>query len=174
MFDSGILARFNEIGVVLTLLNSECLAGIFQYVGCIFGWRANSRWVCRKNSGSSLLSFSYSNFYLIQRFQIYFNRLWKELQVILCNDCEKRGEATFHWLYHKCSYCGSYNTRLLWFCFRVSGNNFFLKLLCVERWACINNLDFTPWDWVKVLWETSNCTWDYSNKIPFATCALII
>lgn len=24
---------------------------------------------------------------------------------------------------------------------------------CVERWACINNLDFKPWDWVKVLFE---------------------
>ncbi|XAR50105.1 Ubiquitin--protein ligase [Bertholletia excelsa] len=34
-------------------------------------------------------------------------------QVILCNDCEKKGTATFHWLYHKCSHCGSYNTRLL-------------------------------------------------------------
>ncbi|KAK3226051.1 hypothetical protein Dsin_005913 [Dipteronia sinensis] len=34
-------------------------------------------------------------------------------QVILCNDCEKRGNAPFHWLYHKCSNCGSYNTRLL-------------------------------------------------------------
>ncbi|XP_059643366.1 zinc finger protein BRUTUS-like At1g74770 isoform X2 [Cornus florida] len=36
-----------------------------------------------------------------------------QTQVILCNDCEKRGTASFHWLYHKCSYCGSYNTRLL-------------------------------------------------------------
>ncbi|XVF54236.1 hypothetical protein PTKIN_Ptkin05aG0164300 [Pterospermum kingtungense] len=34
-------------------------------------------------------------------------------QVILCNDCEKKGTAPFHWLYHKCSNCGSYNTRLL-------------------------------------------------------------
>ncbi|KAI4329594.1 hypothetical protein MLD38_027964 [Melastoma candidum] len=34
-------------------------------------------------------------------------------QEILCNDCEKRGNSTFHWLYHKCPYCGSYNTRLL-------------------------------------------------------------
>ncbi|PSR89630.1 Zinc finger protein BRUTUS-like [Actinidia chinensis var. chinensis] len=34
-------------------------------------------------------------------------------QVILCNDCEKRGTASFHWLYHKCSHCGSYNTRPL-------------------------------------------------------------
>ncbi|KAJ0049275.1 hypothetical protein Pint_15297 [Pistacia integerrima] len=34
-------------------------------------------------------------------------------QAILCNDCEKRGAAPFHWLYHKCPSCGSYNTRLL-------------------------------------------------------------
>jgi hypothetical protein len=68
------------------------------------------------------------NFYLIQCFQIYFDRLWMELQAILCNDCEKRGVATFHWLHRKCSYCGSYNTRLLWFCFVVSGNNVFIKL----------------------------------------------
>ncbi|XVE54866.1 hypothetical protein DITRI_Ditri03aG0117000 [Diplodiscus trichospermus] len=34
-------------------------------------------------------------------------------QAILCNDCEKKGTAPFHWLYHKCSNCGSYNTRLL-------------------------------------------------------------
>ncbi|XP_071731632.1 zinc finger protein BRUTUS-like At1g74770 isoform X2 [Rutidosis leptorrhynchoides] len=34
-------------------------------------------------------------------------------QDILCNDCEKRGTASFHWLYHKCPRCGSYNTRLI-------------------------------------------------------------
>ncbi|KAH0690407.1 hypothetical protein KY290_018644 [Solanum tuberosum] len=36
-----------------------------------------------------------------------------QTQAILCNDCEKRGTASFHWLYHKCSYCCSYNTRLV-------------------------------------------------------------
>lgn len=36
------------------------------------------------------------------------------VQVILCNDCQKRGTASFHWHYHKCPYCGSYNTRLIW------------------------------------------------------------
>ncbi|XP_073219425.1 zinc finger protein BRUTUS-like At1g18910 [Cicer arietinum] len=36
-----------------------------------------------------------------------------QMQVILCNDCEKKGAAPFHWLYHKCPYCGSYNTRVL-------------------------------------------------------------
>ncbi|KAG8379106.1 hypothetical protein BUALT_Bualt07G0053600 [Buddleja alternifolia] len=36
-----------------------------------------------------------------------------QTQDILCNDCERRGTARFHWLYHKCLHCGSYNTRLL-------------------------------------------------------------
>lgn len=36
-----------------------------------------------------------------------------QTQVILCNDCEKKGASPFHWLYHKCPNCGSYNTRLL-------------------------------------------------------------
>ncbi|XP_076932624.1 zinc finger protein BRUTUS-like At1g18910, partial [Bidens hawaiensis] len=32
---------------------------------------------------------------------------------ILCNDCEKNGSAPFHWLYHKCPHCSSYNMRLI-------------------------------------------------------------
>ncbi|GJM89667.1 hypothetical protein PR202_ga05876 [Eleusine coracana subsp. coracana] len=34
-------------------------------------------------------------------------------QDILCNDCEKKGRSRFHWLYHKCGFCGSYNTRVI-------------------------------------------------------------
>ncbi|XP_057485811.1 zinc finger protein BRUTUS-like [Actinidia eriantha] len=34
-------------------------------------------------------------------------------QDILCNDCERKGVARFHWLYHKCGFCGSYNTRAI-------------------------------------------------------------
>ncbi|XVF02261.1 hypothetical protein REPUB_Repub04eG0160800 [Reevesia pubescens] len=34
-------------------------------------------------------------------------------QDILCNDCDKKGTAPFHWLYHKCGYCGSYNTKVI-------------------------------------------------------------
>ncbi|KAI5056021.1 hypothetical protein GOP47_0029542 [Adiantum capillus-veneris] len=34
-------------------------------------------------------------------------------QDILCNDCELKGKAPFHWLYHKCRNCGSYNTRAI-------------------------------------------------------------
>ncbi|XAR63927.1 Ubiquitin--protein ligase [Bertholletia excelsa] len=35
------------------------------------------------------------------------------LQDILCNDCERKGVSRFHWLYHKCLLCGSYNTRVI-------------------------------------------------------------
>lgn len=34
-------------------------------------------------------------------------------QDILCNDCDRKGTARFHWLYHKCGSCGSYNTRVI-------------------------------------------------------------
>lgn len=34
-------------------------------------------------------------------------------QDILCNDCDKKGISRFHWLYHKCNLCGSYNTRVI-------------------------------------------------------------
>ncbi|KAJ8772143.1 hypothetical protein K2173_027320 [Erythroxylum novogranatense] len=37
----------------------------------------------------------------------------KKTQAILCNDCEKKGAAPFHWFYHKCPFCGSYNTRVI-------------------------------------------------------------
>ncbi|CAB4265061.1 unnamed protein product [Prunus armeniaca] len=39
-------------------------------------------------------------------------------QDILCNDCDKKGTAPFHWLYHKCGSCGSYNTKVI----RVDSN----------------------------------------------------
>lgn len=32
---------------------------------------------------------------------------------ILCNDCETRSTAKFHFIYHKCSNCQSYNTKVL-------------------------------------------------------------
>ncbi|XP_057750044.1 zinc finger protein BRUTUS-like [Arachis stenosperma] len=34
-------------------------------------------------------------------------------QDILCHDCDKKGTSRFHWLYHKCGFCGSYNTRVI-------------------------------------------------------------
>ncbi|PNX96066.1 zinc finger protein [Trifolium pratense] len=34
-------------------------------------------------------------------------------QDILCHDCDRKGTSHFHWLYHKCGFCGSYNTRVI-------------------------------------------------------------
>ncbi|CAM0954073.1 unnamed protein product [Alopecurus aequalis] len=34
-------------------------------------------------------------------------------QDMLCNDCGRKGRSRFHWLYHKCGACGSYNTRVI-------------------------------------------------------------
>ncbi|RKP06574.1 zinc-ribbon-domain-containing protein, partial [Thamnocephalis sphaerospora] len=35
------------------------------------------------------------------------------VSLVLCNDCEQRGYAKFHFLYHKCAHCNSYNTKVL-------------------------------------------------------------
>lgn len=32
---------------------------------------------------------------------------------ILCNDCERRSVAKYHFIYHKCLHCGGYNTKLI-------------------------------------------------------------
>jgi zinc finger-like protein len=35
------------------------------------------------------------------------------MQELLCNDCESKGPAPFHFVYHKCSACRSFNTRVM-------------------------------------------------------------
>ena len=35
------------------------------------------------------------------------------VQKVLCNDCGATGDAQFHFVYHKCLRCTSYNTRVL-------------------------------------------------------------
>ncbi|KAG2445115.1 hypothetical protein HYH02_008982 [Chlamydomonas schloesseri] len=35
------------------------------------------------------------------------------MQQVLCNDCGKMGFAPFHFVYHSCPHCRSYNTRVL-------------------------------------------------------------
>jgi zinc finger-like protein len=34
-------------------------------------------------------------------------------QAVLCHDCGRQGAADFHWVYHSCQHCRSYNTRVL-------------------------------------------------------------
>eukprot|EP00123_Amoebidium_parasiticum_P010013 comp19837_c0_seq1/m.23890 comp19837_c0_seq1/g.23890 ORF comp19837_c0_seq1/g.23890 comp19837_c0_seq1/m.23890 type:complete len:324 (-) comp19837_c0_seq1:641-1612(-) len=35
------------------------------------------------------------------------------VSTILCNDCEQRSDVPFHFTYHKCLPCGSYNTKVI-------------------------------------------------------------
>jgi zinc finger-like protein len=34
-------------------------------------------------------------------------------QAVLCHDCGRRGTCPFHFVYHSCQHCKSYNTRVL-------------------------------------------------------------
>ena len=34
-------------------------------------------------------------------------------QIVQCNDCGSKSTVPFHWVYHKCSSCRGYNTRLV-------------------------------------------------------------
>lgn len=36
-----------------------------------------------------------------------------QTQAVLCNDCGATCNAPFHFVYHKCAACASYNTRVL-------------------------------------------------------------
>ena len=33
--------------------------------------------------------------------------------IVLCNDCEKKSKTKYHFLYHKCQECDSYNTKVI-------------------------------------------------------------
>ncbi|KAK8561556.1 hypothetical protein V6N13_149273 [Hibiscus sabdariffa] len=67
--------------------------------------------ICSKSMGDMAVYFGMLDALLAseQLPEEYQNRC----QDILCNDCDKKGSAAFHWMYHKCGYCGSYNTRVI-------------------------------------------------------------
>ncbi|PKI31533.1 hypothetical protein CRG98_048068 [Punica granatum] len=67
--------------------------------------------ICSKSLGDMAVYFGMLDALLASEVlpQEYRNRC----QDILCNDCDKKGTSPFHWLYHKCGYCGSYNTRVI-------------------------------------------------------------
>ncbi|XP_021808365.1 zinc finger protein BRUTUS-like At1g18910 isoform X4 [Prunus avium] len=67
--------------------------------------------ICGKSLGDMQVYFKMLDAFLAEEKTP--NEYSGQTQVILCNDCEKKGTAPFHWLYHKCSSCGSYNTRIL-------------------------------------------------------------
>ena len=48
-----------------------------------------------------------------QRLKGHVSMSFVRMQAVMCNDCGKRGEAPFHFVYHKCVHCASYNTRVV-------------------------------------------------------------
>ncbi|VAH78898.1 unnamed protein product [Triticum turgidum subsp. durum] len=82
--------------------------------------------ICCKSLGDMAVSCITFTALQIFAFMVYFGMLdallaaeelpeeYRErCQDILCNDCERKGRSQFHWLYHKCVSCGSYNTRVI-------------------------------------------------------------
>lgn len=66
-------------------------------------WSSRSH---QKNVGTTLLMFLSAH--------LFGKPVAKELhlvcQDVLCNDCDKKGNASFHWLYDKCGFCWSCKT----------------------------------------------------------------
>lgn len=87
--------------------------GHYMHSACFQAY-ASSNYVCpicSKSMGNMAVYFGMLDALLANEVlpEEYQNRC----QDILCNDCERKGRAPFHWLYHKCGFCGSYNTRVI-------------------------------------------------------------
>ncbi|CAH2067293.1 unnamed protein product [Thlaspi arvense] len=67
--------------------------------------------VCSKSLGDMQVYFSMLDALLAEEKMP--DEYSNKTQVILCNDCGRKGNAPYHWLYHKCTSCGSYNSRVL-------------------------------------------------------------
>lgn len=67
--------------------------------------------VCSKSLGDMKVYFAMLDAYLAE--EKLPDEYCGQTQAILCNDCGRKGTAPFHWLHHKCTFCGSYNTRVL-------------------------------------------------------------
>ncbi|XP_074343999.1 zinc finger protein BRUTUS-like At1g74770 [Apium graveolens] len=85
------------------LMHSSCFqAYTFSHYTCP---------ICSKSLGDMQLYFEMLDAYLAD--EKIPDEHAGQTQAILCNDCEKRGNSSFHYFYHKCPQCGSYNTRLV-------------------------------------------------------------
>nr|PNR27802.1 hypothetical protein PHYPA_029954 [Physcomitrium patens] len=87
--------------------------GHFMHSACFMAY-THSHYtcpICSKSVGDMVVYFGMLDALLAaeQLPDEYRNRC----QEILCNDCEQKSTAPFHWLYHKCEGCGSYNTRTI-------------------------------------------------------------
>lgn len=90
------------------------------------------------------------------------------LQGVLCNDCGKRGQADFHFVYHKCPHCNSYNTRLVWASRREEIVRFVMmaKNPAIFRMACVDFQILVRSSWI--LWKF---TCGYAHLLFIEVCS---
>ncbi|KAL9166519.1 hypothetical protein ABFS82_05G035100 [Erythranthe guttata] len=67
--------------------------------------------ICSKSMGDMSVFFGMLD--ALMASQVLPEEYRNQCQDILCNDCDRKGTAPFHWLYHKCGLCGSYSTRVI-------------------------------------------------------------
>ncbi|KAG6601280.1 Zinc finger protein BRUTUS, partial [Cucurbita argyrosperma subsp. sororia] len=67
--------------------------------------------ICSKSLGDMTVYFGMLDALLA--LEVLPEEYMERCQDILCNDCSNKGKARFHWLYHKCGNCGSYNTKVI-------------------------------------------------------------
>lgn len=83
------------------------------HTNCLEEWFKNNYTcpICKKSAYKPLLLWKQIEMYvsLIQFTDPEMNN-WKT--IIYCNDCEKKSEAKYHPVYHKCSLCESWNTTI--------------------------------------------------------------
>jgi len=93
----------------------ELPCGHFLHLGCFRDLTRHSYQcpVCKKSVGDMSLYFRMIDAILQQEQRTMPGAFQDRAQGILCNDCGKSGTAGFHFVYHKCSHCASYNTRLV-------------------------------------------------------------
>ena len=89
--------------------------GHHMHSHCFRAWATHSYTcpVCRRSAGDMRAYFGMLDALLARDEGTLPAELAARTQAVACDDCGGTGDAPFHFVYHKCGGCGSYNTRLL-------------------------------------------------------------
>lgn len=86
-------------------LHSSCFAEYARY--------AYTCPICCKSIGDMSVYFQMLDSLLASERRSLPAELASKSQAVLCQDCGRVGEAAYHFVYHKCPACSSYNTRVM-------------------------------------------------------------
>ena len=82
-------------------LNKSITSNNSNYYKCI---------LCRKSIFD--MKPTWSQLDLVLANEVLPDEIKNKKRKIYCNDCEKKSETQYHFLYHKCQNCGGYNTEI--------------------------------------------------------------